>query len=230
MPDKENNTPATNGSTAVTSAVGTTAASTAATSADVPLNNTRKRTPDEYTKNFDLNEISPLRTSAAASTSSNGSKSDRVDAMAAPQRNGASHTAPVVLNMTGGAGGSGGGTNGDRSADDTFQSGKQRRRFRGTYDELVGKLDLSERARLPFVLVIALCALLLATLIVLVAFWPRIPAYMRAPVCVDKECLDAAAQVSVCSYGSGSAGGRCPFWAGGHLSVMVSGRAVHRRK
>lgn len=57
------------------------------------------------------------------------------------------------------------------------------------------KLDLSEKARLPFVCAVVLCFLLTILLIVLAVFWPRIPAYMRSPVCVDKECLDASAQV-----------------------------------
>lgn len=177
-----------------------------------PPNNTRKRTPDEYTKNFDLNEISPLRTSSSSSSgASNGSRlaNDKSE-LNAQRNNGITSTTtansvllpPVVLNMSrapapGATDATDAANDSDTCATDgTHLAGGRRNKFRGTYDDIVGRLDLSERARLPFVIVCALCVLLLAALIVVAIVWPRVPAYMRAPVCVEKECLAASAQVS----------------------------------
>lgn len=162
-----------------------------------PLNNTRKRTPDEYTKNFDLNEISPLHTSSGSSNGSGGAvaskgsnASDKSDLNA---RNGAL-LPPVVLQMRAADAGvdAAGPT---ATVDATFLPGSKRNKFRGRYDELMGRLDLSERSRVPFAVLVALCAVLLIVVIVLVALWPRLPAYLRTPVCVERECLEASAQV-----------------------------------
>lgn len=195
-----------------------------------PLNNTRKRTPDEYTRNFDLNEISPLQSprssaSSAASGGSGGSGSDRT-ALHAKQHNcGASNggtivpTAstvllpPIVLNMgRPSAAQQAADTTADMStaADATAATmattvvdgtaafnATKRGRFSGQCDAVLSRLELGERARRPFVAVCALCALLAGVVIVMAVLWPRVPAWQRATVCVERECMEASAQVSV---------------------------------
>lgn len=172
-----------------------------AATAAVPLNNTRKRTPDEYTKNFDLNEISPLRTPSETATTAtaNGSKPSAASEGSKCNNGHTTATAttvllpPVVLNMSR----SPAAVDGQPDvADSATAGGKPRNKFRGTCDDIVGRLELGGRARRPFLVVCALCAVLLVALIVLACLWPRVPAYMRAPVCVEKECLAAGAQVS----------------------------------
>lgn len=66
----------------------------------------------------------------------------------------------------------------------------------GTYEEILGKLDLSEKARLPFVISVVLSVVLFVIVVLMIIFWPRIPDYMSAKVCVEKECLDASSQVN----------------------------------
>lgn len=191
-------------------AVGYSTASANATTV-VPLNNTRKRTPEEYTKNFDLNEISPLRAPSpldghpAAHTNKlptkNGNHDSKGDLNA---RNGSSAgstvsslllPAPVILNMTSSSS-SAKKDDTQTVVDGTFLVDNKRNKFKGTYDDIVGRLDLSERARRPFCVVVVLCAMLLTTVIGMAVFWPRVPAYLWSPVCVDKECMDASVQVS----------------------------------
>lgn len=199
MPEKDGHTD-TNGTSnmsAADSANGTNGTNpNAARTTATPANNTRKRTPDEYTKNFDLNEISPLRTSTASTASSTHSN----DSQTTTRNGNAAHLSspPIVLNMTGPPGSGKHQDSPPEIDDETFMPGSKRsNKFRGTYEDILAKLDLSEKARLPFVCAIVLCILLTIVLIVMAVFWPRIPAYMRSPVCVDRECLDASAQVSV---------------------------------
>lgn len=187
-------------STPTTSSSSSSAASTVVV---VPLNNTRKRTPDEYTKNFDLNEISPLRAPSPLENNghhhnNDGSKGD-LNARNGGSGGGSTASsslllpAPVVLNIT-----SSKTKQHDDAPDvnDTFLPGSKRNNFKGTYDDIVGRLDLSERARRPFCVAVLLCAALLATVIGMAVFWPRVPAYLWSPVCVEEECMDASAQVS----------------------------------
>lgn len=142
-------------------------------------NNSKKRTPDQYTRNFDLNEISPLRK---------------------PPTNGELHAADeeagdtgdekksqILINMTSTA-------EDDTTADNSIPA-KSKNKLKGTYDAMLTRLDISDKARLPFLLTIGLCVLLLVVVIVLIAFWPRTPFYMRAEICVDKECMDSSSQV-----------------------------------
>lgn len=141
-------------------------------------NNSKKRTPDQYTRNFDLNEISPLRK---------------------PPTNGEMHPAnedgdaaddtksQILINMAT--------TAEDNTATDNSIPSKSKNKLKGTYDAMLTRLDISEKARLPFLLIIGVCVFLLVVVIVLIAFWPRIPFYMRAEICVEKECMDSSSQV-----------------------------------
>lgn len=141
-------------------------------------NNSKKRTPDQYTRNFDLNEISPLRK---------------------PPTNGDMHPADengeagddkksqILINMNT--------TAEDNTTTDNSIPAKSKNKLKGTYDAILTRLDISDKARLPFLLTIGLCVFLLVVIIVLIAFWPRTPFYMRAEICVDKECMDSSSQV-----------------------------------
>lgn len=65
----------------------------------------------------------------------------------------------------------------------------------GTYEAVLTHLDISRKARIPFLITTVLCALLLVVLIVMIALWPRIPFYMKADVCADRECMESSSQV-----------------------------------
>lgn len=67
----------------------------------------------------------------------------------------------------------------------------------GTYEAVLTHLDISQRARTSFLIATALCALLFVVIIVMIAFWPRIPFYMKADVCVERECMESSSQVRI---------------------------------
>ena len=154
---------------------------------------------DKYTHNFDLNEISPLRTTSkdqqinsdipAQSATINV---DNVDTFV-PQKKSANKLKGkilfkffIIFSFS--------------HKDFSVASDKYKFFFIffliGTYEAVLTRLDISGKARLPFLTAISLCVLLLIVLIILIAFWPSIPYYMKADICVEKECLDASSQVS----------------------------------
>lgn len=149
----------------------------------VSVNNSKKRTPDQYTRNFDLNEISPLR---KPPTNGDTHPAD-VDGSAADVKK-----SQTLINMINPG-------EEDPTTDNSIPA-KSKNKLKGTYDAMLTRLDISEKARPPFLLTIGLCVLLLVVIIVMIAFWPRIPFYMRAEVCVDKECMDSSSQVSCFSF------------------------------
>ncbi|XP_055915562.1 protein gone early [Eupeodes corollae] len=71
------------------------------------------------------------------------------------------------------------------------ESGKIRR-GRLSLDAL---MQLSPRRRLLYILTASLCALLLVIIILMIAFWPEVPFYLKAELCVDKECVLASQQI-----------------------------------
>lgn len=141
-------------------------------------NNSKKRTPDQYTRNFDLNEISPLRKPSTNGemhpTDENGEAAD-------------DKKTQILINMNTNA-------ENDTTTDNSIPA-KSKNKLKGTYDAMLTRLDISDKARLPFLLTIGLCVLLLVVIIVMIAFWPRTPFYMRAEICVNKECMDSSSQV-----------------------------------
>lgn len=68
-------------------------------------------------------------------------------------------------------------------------------RISGTCEELLTQLEISKKARIPFLVLIGVITALLVILILMTVFWPTIPYYMKADICVEKECLDSSAQV-----------------------------------
>lgn len=150
----------------------------------------KKRTPDQYTKNFDLNEIKPLKNDNESTYECNEQDLSRLNGGGSDGKGSMQKLEQVNLNMSG--------TMAVDGNDRTFLSNnrKEKNMLRGTYESVLSRLDISEKAKLPFLLANSLCAILLIILVVLIAFWPRIPYYMKASVCVDKECMDSSAQVS----------------------------------
>ncbi|KAJ6637056.1 Protein gone early, partial [Pseudolycoriella hygida] len=63
------------------------------------------------------------------------------------------------------------------------------------YEAVWTKLDISQKARLPFLIINALCVVLLVILAIMVGLWPNIPNYMREDVCVEKECMESSSQI-----------------------------------
>ncbi|KAH8278155.1 hypothetical protein KR018_005339 [Drosophila ironensis] len=63
---------------------------------------------------------------------------------------------------------------------------------RRSFDAL---MSLSRKRRILYVTTACLCALLLLIIILLLAFWPEVPFYLRAPLCLDKECVESSRQL-----------------------------------
>lgn len=53
----------------------------------------------------------------------------------------------------------------------------------------------TKRSRLIGTILFLLCAALILTVIVMAILWPKVKDYMLKEVCVDKDCMEAAAQV-----------------------------------
>ncbi|XP_043069143.1 protein gone early isoform X2 [Drosophila bipectinata] len=65
-------------------------------------------------------------------------------------------------------------------------------RGRRSFDAL---MSLSRKRRILYVTTACLCALLLLIIILLLAFWPEVPFYLRAPLCLEKECVESSRQL-----------------------------------
>lgn len=67
--------------------------------------------------------------------------------------------------------------------------------FKDRCDGLLEKYEVSKKAKKIISILIVLLVVLIAALIILIILWPSIPDYMKMPVCADRECLDASAQI-----------------------------------
>ncbi|KAM8720233.1 hypothetical protein ACLKA7_006299 [Drosophila subpalustris] len=65
-------------------------------------------------------------------------------------------------------------------------------RGRRSFDAL---MSLSRKRRILYVATACLCALLLVIIIMLLAFWPEVPFHMRAPLCLQRECVESSRQL-----------------------------------
>lgn len=63
---------------------------------------------------------------------------------------------------------------------------------RRSFDAL---MNLSRKRRILYVATACLCALLLVIIIMLLAFWPEVPFHMRAPLCLQRECVESSRQL-----------------------------------
>lgn len=144
---------------------------------------TKKRTPDQYTRNFDLNEINPLR--GAGEDDDGGGVTIIKNGV-----NNADHRSSIHIIETDDQHGTA-----MPPPPAPILTSRSTNKLKGTYYSILTNLHINEKARMPFMLTIGLAAILLLIIIVMIAFWPRIPYYMKANICVDKECMQASSQV-----------------------------------
>ncbi|XP_037814558.1 LOW QUALITY PROTEIN: protein gone early [Lucilia sericata] len=66
--------------------------------------------------------------------------------------------------------------------------------FRGrmSFDAL---MRLSRKRRIMYVTTACLCAVLLIIIIMMIAFWPEVPFYLKAELCLEKECVHSSQQI-----------------------------------
>ncbi|KAM7349767.1 endothelin converting enzyme 1 isoform 2-T4 [Cochliomyia hominivorax] len=66
--------------------------------------------------------------------------------------------------------------------------------FRGrmSFDAL---MRLSRKRRVMYVTTACLCAVLLIIIIMMIAFWPEVPFYLKAELCLEKECVQSSQQI-----------------------------------
>ncbi|XP_058977917.1 protein gone early isoform X1 [Musca domestica] len=55
--------------------------------------------------------------------------------------------------------------------------------------------SLSRKRRILYITTACLCATLLIIIIMMIAFWPEVPFYLKAELCLEKECVEASRQI-----------------------------------
>ncbi|KAH8259078.1 hypothetical protein KR038_005784 [Drosophila bunnanda] len=126
-----------------------------------------------------------------------------------------------ALNEIGGAsgGGAGGRTPAANTPNSTHPSANGLRALlipgRRSFDAL---MSLSRKRRILYVTTACLCALLLLIIILLLAFWPEVPFYLRAPLCLDKECVESSRQLLLWANTSKSPCHETYEWACGNFA------------
>ncbi|ALC48914.1 CG9634, partial [Drosophila busckii] len=88
-------------------------------------------------------------------------------------------------------------------------------RGRRSFDAL---MSLSRKRRLMYVATACLCALLLVIICMLAAFWPEVPFYLRAPLCLQRECVESSRQLLLWANTSRSACHETYEWACGNFA------------
>ncbi|KPU75498.1 uncharacterized protein Dana_GF22288, isoform B [Drosophila ananassae] len=88
-------------------------------------------------------------------------------------------------------------------------------RGRRSFDAL---MSLSRKRRILYVTTACLCALLLLIIILLLAFWPEVPFYLRAPLCLEKECVESSRQLLLWANTSKSPCHETYEWACGNFA------------
>lgn len=86
---------------------------------------------------------------------------------------------------------------------------------RRSFDAL---MSLSRKRRILYVSTACLCAVLLVIIIMLVAFWPEVPFHMRAPLCLQRECVESSRQLLLWANTSKSACHETYDWACGNFA------------
>ncbi|KAH8357459.1 hypothetical protein KR084_006253 [Drosophila pseudotakahashii] len=86
---------------------------------------------------------------------------------------------------------------------------------RRSFDAL---MSLSRKRRILYVTTACLCALLLLIIILLLAFWPEVPFYLRAPLCLEKECVESSRQLLLWANTSKSPCHETYEWACGNFA------------
>lgn len=82
-----------------------------------------------------------------------------------------------------------------------------------TYEGVINKPP--RKYRIPFLIAVVVAVIFFIIIILMIAFWPHIPYYMRADLCVEKECLDASQQMLLWADTSAEACENTYQWACG---------------
>ncbi|XP_004520085.1 protein gone early isoform X2 [Ceratitis capitata] len=56
-------------------------------------------------------------------------------------------------------------------------------------------MQLSRKRRILYITTVCFCALLLVIIVMMIAFWPDVPFYFRAELCLEKECVQTSQQL-----------------------------------
>ncbi|XP_052856396.1 protein gone early isoform X1 [Drosophila gunungcola] len=124
-----------------------------------------------------------------------------------------------ALNEVPGGGGAGGRTPAAITPNSTHPSANGLRALllpgRRSFDAL---MSLSRKRRILYVTTACLCALLLLIIILLLAFWPEVPFYLRAPLCLEKECVESSRQLLLWANTSKSPCHETYEWACGNFA------------
>lgn len=86
---------------------------------------------------------------------------------------------------------------------------------RRSFDAL---MSLSRKRRILYVATACLCALLLVIIIMLLAFWPEVPFHLRAPLCLQRECVESSRQLLLWANTTKSACHETYDWACGNFA------------
>ncbi|XP_067639210.1 protein gone early isoform X2 [Eurosta solidaginis] len=86
------------------------------------------------------------------------------------------------------------GGNGNSKVDGVNGATRQANGFRGRLS-LDAVMQLSRKRRILYITTICLCALLLVIIVMMIAFWPEVPFYFRAELCLEKECVQTSQQL-----------------------------------
>ncbi|KAL9877928.1 protein gone early isoform X1 [Glossina fuscipes] len=79
-------------------------------------------------------------------------------------------------------------------------------------------MRLSRKRRILYITTACLCAVLLVIIILLIAFWPEVPFYLRAELCLEKECVQASQQLLLWSNSSRNPCHQTYEWACGNFA------------
>uniref|UniRef100_A0A1A9X5C5 Uncharacterized protein n=1 Tax=Glossina brevipalpis TaxID=37001 RepID=A0A1A9X5C5_9MUSC len=79
-------------------------------------------------------------------------------------------------------------------------------------------MRLSRKRRILYITTACLCAVLLVIIIMLIAFWPEVPFYLRAELCLEKECVQASQQLLLWSNSSKNPCHQTYEWACGNFA------------
>ncbi|XP_023166573.2 protein gone early isoform X1 [Drosophila hydei] len=79
-------------------------------------------------------------------------------------------------------------------------------------------MSLPRKSRILYVATACLCALLLVIIIMLLAFWPEVPFHLRAPLCLQRECVESSRQLLLWANTTKSACHETYDWACGNFA------------
>ncbi|XP_013100824.1 protein gone early isoform X2 [Stomoxys calcitrans] len=78
-------------------------------------------------------------------------------------------------------------------------------------------MRLSRKRRILYITTACLCAVLLIIIIMMIAFWPEVPFYLKAELCLEKECVEASRQILLWSNTTKSPCHETYEWACGNF-------------